>query len=58
MRDGQPEGGDWNYDHENRKAFGKLGPQDLPTMPVFEIDAITHEVFAEVEHHFPTTLEH
>lgn len=61
MRGGQPEGGDWNYDHENRKAFGKQGPQAVPTMPVFEIDAITHEVFAEVEHHFsdhPGTLAH
>jgi deoxyribodipyrimidine photolyase-related protein len=61
MQGSQPVGGDWNYDHENRKAFGKQGPQAIPPTPVFEIDAITHEVFAEVEHHFsehPGTLAH
>lgn len=61
MQDGQPEGGDWNYDHENRKAFGKQGPQNVPTMPKFAVDVITHEVFADVEHYFsdhPGTLAH
>lgn len=61
MQGSQPIGGDWNYDHENRKAFGKQGPQSVPPAPAFEIDAITHEVFAEVEHYFaehPGTLAH
>lgn len=53
MQGSQPIGGDWNYDHENRKAFGKQGPQAVPSMPEFKIDAITHEVFADVEHYFP-----
>jgi deoxyribodipyrimidine photolyase-related protein len=61
MQGNQPEGGDWNYDHENRKAFGKQGPQAMPIAPMFEIDTITHAVFADVEHYFPEhpgTLAH
>jgi deoxyribodipyrimidine photolyase-related protein len=61
MQGAQPEGGDWNYDHENRKSFGKRGPQGIPSSPKFAIDSITHEVFAEVEHHFaehPGSLAH
>jgi deoxyribodipyrimidine photolyase-related protein len=61
MQGNQPVGGDWNYDHENRKAFGKQGPQAMPSAPLFEVDDITHAVFAEVEHHFqehPGTLAH
>ena len=27
----EPEGGDWNYDSENRKSFSKEGPGLLPT---------------------------
>lgn len=47
-----PIGGDWNYDHDNRKAFGKQGPQGIPSALKFEIDDITHQVFADVEHYF------
>ncbi|MDZ4098748.1 MAG: cryptochrome/photolyase family protein, partial [Methylophilaceae bacterium] len=53
MRDGKPEGGDWNYDADNRQAFGKAGPKSVPAWPSAKIDDITHEVFADVEHHFP-----
>lgn len=61
MRDDAPEGGVWNYDAENRKAFGKTGPKDLPLAPTVNTDEITQQVIAEVEQHFsehPGSLEH
>ncbi len=57
----KPVGGEWNYDHANRKSFGKQGPPEIPTLPVFEIDDITHAVFADVAHYFgehPGSLAH
>ena len=57
----QPVGDKWNYDAENRGSFGKQGPQDLPKIPSFAIDEITHKVFADVEVYFPKhpgTLAH
>lgn len=53
MEGGQPAGGRWNYDRENRSSFGRSGPGDLPPRPVFEPDEITREVIRDVEHHFP-----
>lgn len=53
MHDGKPLGGVWNYDAENRKAFGKAGPQDLPAAPKVNINAITQSVIDEVERQFP-----
>ncbi len=50
--DGKPEGGQWNFDHDNRAAFGRAGPGMLPRPPSFEPDAITREVLADVELHF------
>jgi deoxyribodipyrimidine photolyase-related protein len=48
--DDQPEGGQWNFDHDNRKAAERdlLMPQPLR----FEPDAITKEVLALVEVRF------
>ena len=48
----KPVGGEWNYDAENRKSFGKAGPKDVPTPPVFAHDAITQEVLTLVESRF------
>ncbi len=53
MEDGKPAGGDWNYDKENRKSFGKNGPGELPKPSHSEPDAITREVIDLVEAHFP-----
>jgi deoxyribodipyrimidine photolyase-related protein len=54
MMDGdEPAGGRWNFDSENRGAFGKAGPGDVPVAPTFASDKITKEVFGDIEKHFP-----
>jgi deoxyribodipyrimidine photolyase-related protein len=54
MMDGdEPLGGRWNFDAENRGAFGKGGPGDVPIAPMFAPDKITQAVFADIEKHFP-----
>ncbi len=53
MQGDEPVGGAWNYDAENRKTFGKAGPQNVPTAPQINIDAITQEVIEAIEKHFP-----
>lgn len=52
MEGSEPAGGQWNFDADNRKGFGRAGPQALPQPPVFENDAITREVMDVVETHF------
>ncbi len=53
MQDNQPVGGAWNYDAENRKTFGKAGPQNVPVAPAVSIDVLTQSVIDTVEKHFP-----
>jgi deoxyribodipyrimidine photolyase-related protein len=53
MHEGRPVGGQWNFDAENRQAFGPEGPGVLPPRAAFEPDALTHEVIALVESRFP-----
>ncbi|MFN8867020.1 MAG: cryptochrome/photolyase family protein, partial [Pseudomonadota bacterium] len=48
----QPAGGAWNFDAENRNAFGPPGPGFLPQPTRFEPDAITQEVLALVRQRF------
>ncbi|MEM8546585.1 MAG: cryptochrome/photolyase family protein [Pseudomonadota bacterium] len=48
----EPAGGAWNYDKDNRKAFGKRGPGMLPPLPHFAPDAITQAVLDEVQERF------
>ncbi len=52
-RDGKPEGGDWNYDTENRGSFGKAGPIDVPPPVSFTPDSLTSQVIDEVQRRFP-----
>ncbi len=55
----QPTGGQWNFDAENRKGFGKAGPKDVPPPLVFAQDNITQEVLQLVTQRFadhPGTL--
>lgn len=50
MEDGQPAGGRWNYDAENREPLD--GALLVPRRPLFEPDAITREVLALVAERF------
>jgi deoxyribodipyrimidine photolyase-related protein len=52
MDDGEPVTGRWNFDKENRGAFGKKGPGKLPAPRRFEPDSLTREAIADVETHF------
>ena len=57
----QPVGGQWNFDAENRKGFGKAGPQDIPKAVDYKPDAITKDVIKLVNEHFashPGQLDH
>lgn len=42
--EGNPEGGQWNYDQNNRKPFPKKGPGIIDAPLEFQPDAITQEV--------------
>ncbi|MEM6798793.1 MAG: cryptochrome/photolyase family protein [Planctomycetota bacterium] len=58
--EGQPEGGKWNYDADNRGTFGKAGPGDLPAPPNFRAHGPTREVLDLVAKRFashPGSLE-
>jgi deoxyribodipyrimidine photolyase-related protein len=52
MDDGKPAGGDWNFDSENRKSFGKDGPPLHPAPRNFKPDEITRGVIAMVNQRF------
>jgi deoxyribodipyrimidine photolyase-related protein len=56
----QPAGGQWNFDADNREAFGPQGPGPIPPRATFEPDAITKGVIQLVQQRFashPGTLE-
>ena len=58
---GNPEGGQWNFDRDNRKPFPKKGPGLIPPPELFEPDAITKTVLAEVGERYsdhPGSLMH
>lgn len=48
----EPLGGQWNFDEDNREAFGKSGPGAVPPRSTFSPDDMTSEVIALVEKHF------
>ena len=52
MEGDTPVGGAWNYDKENRKAFGKAGPKCANKGPIHEPDGITKEVIGLVDERF------
>jgi len=47
-----PEGGEWNYDAENRAGFGRNGPGFVPAPVRFAPDAITQSVIELVNTRF------
>lgn len=51
--DGNPEGGQWNFDQDNRKPYPKKGPGIIDAPAVFEVDEMTQEVLAFVERAYP-----
>ena len=60
MEGDQPAGGQWNFDADNREAFGKSGPGPVPPRTTFAPDATTQEVIALVNTRFashPGTLD-
>ena len=53
LMDGEePAGGQWNFDADNRKGFGKAGPQGLPTPRMYAQDEITLDVLRLVDQRF------
>lgn len=48
---GEPEGGKWNYDADNRSGW--RAQRSVPERPSVQADAITREVLALVEAEFP-----
>ena len=57
----QPEGGQWNFDADNRKGYPASGPGLIPPHEMFEPDALTREVLTLVEQRFadhPGELTH
>jgi deoxyribodipyrimidine photolyase-related protein len=54
MDDEKPAGGEWNFDVENRGAFGAHGPGFVPAPTRFEPDATTQQVIDLVNTRFAT----
>ena len=52
MQSDEPVGDQWNFDADNREAFGAAGPGAVPLRTLFEPDAITREVIALVNTRF------
>lgn len=50
MNGDEPEGGEWNYDEQNRESLPKDHP--VPEIKTFEPDEITQEVMEMVEEYF------
>ncbi len=48
----KPAGGQWNYDEDNRKSFGRDGPGELPATPDYGVDEITGAVLEAVGQRF------
>ena len=53
VEDGAPVGGQWNYDRENRRSFGRAGPGLLAPVAGFEPDRLTRGALEDVERLFP-----
>ena len=61
MEGKEPEGGQWNFDADNRKGFGAKGPGAVPEPARFPPDRVTQDVIDLVRQRFaqhPGTLDH
>ncbi|MDZ7756903.1 cryptochrome/photolyase family protein [Rhodohalobacter sp.] len=56
MSGDDPEGGEWNYDEQNREKLPKDHP--VPEIKRFEPDEITQEVIEMVNDYFPDSFGH
>ncbi|HWS25716.1 MAG TPA: cryptochrome/photolyase family protein [Xanthomonadales bacterium] len=54
MEGDEPIGGQWNFDADNREAFGATGPGAVPPRTAFPADTVTREVIALVNTRFAT----
>lgn len=52
MQGSKPEGGEWNYDKDNRRSFGKSGPSIHTGALLFPADAITQSAIQSVQQYF------
>ena len=52
MAGDEPVGGQWNFDADNRKSFGKSGPQNVPKAVRYKPDGITNGVIQLVTTRF------
>ncbi|MDE2305839.1 MAG: cryptochrome/photolyase family protein [Gammaproteobacteria bacterium] len=52
MENGEPAGGRWNFDEDNRQSFPPSGPGAVPAAPRFDPDPTTSEVLALVRSRF------
>jgi deoxyribodipyrimidine photolyase-related protein len=50
---GEPLGGAWNFDADNREAFGRDGPGFVPERAIFAPDPITQQVIKVVQQRLP-----
>lgn len=49
----KPEGGQWNFDKDNRKTFSKNGPDAIPKTLEFKADAMTRAVISDISQLLP-----
>lgn len=59
--DGSPEGGEWNFDRDNRESFDRSGPPEHKEPRRFAPDPITTDVLELVRNRFaghPGSLDH
>jgi deoxyribodipyrimidine photolyase-related protein len=54
MNGDEPEGGQWNFDDENRKSFKKAGPENLIAPKRFLPDEVTRQVIADLDEFLPS----
>lgn len=52
MKEGEPEGGRWNFDEENREPLGSAGPGRIPRPHSFQSDEVTAQVCDLVSQRF------